>query len=95
MFTKHNPGEDHCSFDSSAATGAAPNPPNSKARHQTLCTHFVRDAIAFRFINLKHIATDKQFADVFTKAPSAPMLLLLRTLMDGVAKLPLLARLYM
>ena len=80
--------------DSNAAIGTASNPPNAKARHQTLCTHFVRDALAFRFINLKHIATDKQFADVFTKAPSAPMLLLLRTLMSGTAPAPLLARLY-
>merc|ERR1711938_225108 len=59
--------------DSNAAIGAASNPPNAKARHQSLCTHFVRDALAFRFINLKHVATDRQFADVFTKAPTAPM----------------------
>ena len=52
-------------------------------------------ALAFRFINLKHVATDEQFADVFTKAPTAPMLRLLKALMDGAAKLPLLARLYM
>ena len=64
------------------------------AWHQSLCTHFVRDAVAFRFINLKHVATDKQFADVFTKPPSAPMLLLLHTLMNGTAPAPLVARLY-
>ena len=80
--------------DSNAAIGAAPNPLNAKARHQSLCTHFVRDALAFRFINLKHVATDRQFADVFTKAPTASMLMLLKTLMDGTATVPLLARLY-
>ena len=80
--------------DSNAAIGAASNPPNAKARHQSLCTHFVRDALAFRFINLKHVATENQFADVFTKAPTAPMLRLLKTLMDGAARIPLLARLY-
>jgi hypothetical protein len=52
------------------------------------------DALAFRFVNLKHVATDRQFADVLTKAPTAPMLRLLKTLMDGAAKIPLLARLY-
>ena len=77
-----------------AAIGAASNPPNAKARHQSLCTHFVRDALAFRFINLKYVATENQFADVFTKAPTAPMLRLLKTLMDGAARVPLLARLY-
>ena len=80
--------------DSNAAIGAASNPPNAKARHQSLCTHFVRDALAFRFINLKHVATDRQFADVFTKAPTASMLMLLKTLMEGTATVPLLARLY-
>ena len=80
--------------DSNAAIGAASNPPNAKARHQSPCTHFVRDALAFRFINLKHVATDRQFADVFTKAPTAPVLRLLKTLMDGAARIPLLARLY-
>ena len=39
-------------------------------------------------------ATENQFADVFTKAPTAPMLRLLKTLMDGAARVPLLARLY-
>ena len=81
--------------DSNAAIGTASNPPNSKARHHSLCSNFVRDALAFRFINLKHVATDNQFADIFTKAPTAPMLRLLKSLMDGAAKLPLLARLYM
>ena len=80
--------------DSNAATGAASNPPNRNARHQSLCTNFVRDAVAFRFVNLKHVATENQFADVFTKAPTAPMLRLLKTLMDGAARIPLLARLY-
>ena len=68
--------------------------PPFEARHQSLCTHFVRDALAFRFINLKYVATENQFADVFTKAPTAPMLRLLKTLMDGAARVPLLARLY-
>ena len=80
--------------DSNAAIGAASNPPNAKARHQSLCTHFVRDAVAFRFINLKHVATEKQFADVFTKPPTAPMLLLLHSIMNGTAAAPLMARLY-
>ena len=80
--------------DSNAAIGAASNPPNAKARHQSLCTHFVRDAVAFRFINLKHVATEKQFAGVFTKPPTAPMLLLLHSMMNGTAAAPLMARLY-
>ena len=50
--------------------------------HHAQCTH------------LKHVATENQFADVFTKAPTAPMLRLLKTLMDGAARIPLLARLY-
>ena len=37
----------------------------------------------------------EQFAGIFMKAPTAPMLRLLKALMDGAAKLPLLARLYM
>ena len=84
----------HYVLDSNAAIGAASNPPNAKARHQSLCTHFVRDAMAFRFINLKHVATEKQFADVFTKPPTAQMLLLLHSMMNGTASAPLMARLY-
>ena len=80
--------------DSNAAIGAASNPPGAKARHQPPCTHFVRDALAFRFINLKHVATDRQFAGVSTGAPTASMPMLLETLVDGTATVPLLARLY-
>ena len=67
---------------------------NAKARHQSLCTHSVRDTVAFRFINLKHVATDKQFAGVFTKPPAVPVLLLLHSMMNGTAPAPLMARLY-
>ena len=51
-------------------------------------------AQAFRSTNPKHAAADRQFADVFTKASMAAMLMLLKTLMDGTAAVPLLARLY-
>ena len=79
---------------SNAAIGAAPNAPNHKALHFSLCTDFVRDALAPSFANLKHVVTCCQFAGVLTKAPAAPMLRLLKTLMDGAAKIPLLASLY-
>ena len=34
--------------------------------------------LAFLSVNLKHIEPENQFADVFTKVPTAPMLRLLQ-----------------
>ena len=61
--------------------------------------HAVREAVRHGEVKVVKVrggvsADTEQIADVFTKAPTAPMLRLLKTLMDGAAKIPLLARLY-
>ena len=80
--------------DSRAAIGTASNPPNRNARHFQLGRSFVRSALAFRLIQLKHVTTETQYADALTKSPTALFLQLLQQLMRGHADMPLAAQLY-
>ena len=80
--------------DSRAAIGTATRPPNRNARHHDLRSHFVRDAIAFRMIQVKHVRTQFQYADALTKAAELDMLTTLSQLMQGQAPMPAAAALY-
>jgi hypothetical protein len=40
---------------------------HSRTKHIEVHHHFIRDHIAKGDINLKHVRTDKQLADIFTK----------------------------
>ena len=80
--------------DSRAAIGTASNPPNRNARHFLLGQSFVRSALAFRLVILKHVTTETQYADALTKAPTPLFLQLLQQLMRGRADMPLAAKIY-
>ena len=55
---------------------------------------FVRSALAFRLVILKHVTTETQYADALTKAPTPLFLQLLQQLMRGRADMPLAAKIY-
>ena len=40
---------------------------HSRSKHIEVHHHFIRDHVAKHDINLKHVRTDKQLADIFTK----------------------------
>ena len=40
---------------------------HSRTKHIEVCHHFIRDHVAKGDINLKHVCTEKQLADIFTK----------------------------
>ena len=40
---------------------------HSRTKHIEVRHHFIRDHVAKGDINLKHVRTDKQLADIFTK----------------------------
>ena len=40
---------------------------HSRTKHIEVRHHFIRDHVAKGDINLKHVCTDKQLADIFTK----------------------------
>ena len=40
---------------------------HSRTKHIEVCHHFIRDHVTKGDIDLKHVHTDKQLADIFTK----------------------------
>ena len=54
--------------DNESATKIAHNPvQHSRTKHIEVRHHFIRDHVAKGDIDLKHVRTDKQLADIFTK----------------------------
>ena len=54
--------------DNESATKIAHNPvQHSRTKHIGVRHHFIRGHVAKGDINLKHVHTDKQLADIFTK----------------------------
>ena len=54
--------------DNQSAIKIAHNPmQHSRTKHIEVHHHFIRDHVAKGDINLKHVRTDKQLADIFTK----------------------------
>ena len=57
----------HC-FVTTKVLKIAHNPvQHSQTKHIEVRHHFIRDHVAKVDINLKHVCTDKQLADIFTK----------------------------
>ena len=54
----------------------------------------MRDAIAFRIIQVKHVRTQLQLADTLTKAADLDMLALFHQLMQGQTPMPATVALY-
>ena len=54
--------------DNESAIKIGHNPvQHSRTKHIEVCHHFIRDHVAKGDINLKHVRTEKQLADIFTK----------------------------
>ena len=54
--------------DNESAIKIADNPmQHSRTKHIEVRHHFIRDHVAKGDINRKHVCTDKQLADIFTK----------------------------
>ena len=54
--------------DNESAIKIAHNPvQHSRTKHIEVCHHFSRHHVAKGDIKLKHVCTDKQLADIFTK----------------------------
>jgi len=54
--------------DNQSAIQVGHNPvQHSRTKHIQVRHHFIRDHVAKGDINLKHVCTDKQLADIFTK----------------------------
>ena len=55
-------------YDNESAIKIAHNPvQHSRTKHIEVRHHFIRDHVAKGDIDLKHVHTDKQSADIFTK----------------------------
>ena len=64
IYVKHVP----LLCDNESAIKIAHNPvQHSRTKHIEVRHHFIRDHVAKGDIDLKHVHTDKQLADIFTK----------------------------
>ena len=41
---------------------------NIRTKHIHICCHFIRDLVESKTVSLEYIDTEKQIADIFTKA---------------------------
>lgn len=54
--------------DNLSAINISKNPiQHGKTKHIGIRHHFIRDLVEDKMVNLKHIETDKQLEDIFTK----------------------------
>jgi len=64
IYVKHVP----LLYDNKSAIKIAHNPvQHSRTKHIEVRHHFIRDHVAKGDIKLKHVRTDKQLVDIFTK----------------------------
>ena len=55
--------------DNLSAINISKNPiQHSRTKHINIRHHFIRDLVEDKVINLEHVSTDNQLADIFTKA---------------------------
>ena len=82
--------------DSTAAIGTASTGPIKRTWQWQfeLNAHFVRDAIAFHIVQIKHVRAHMQYADALTKAVDLGTLAKFRELMQGQAPMPAATALY-
>jgi hypothetical protein len=52
---------------------------HARTKHVEVDHHFIREKVVNKDIQLHHISTDDQLADILTKALSSPRFLFLRT----------------
>ena len=58
--------------DNLSAINISKNPiQHSRTKHIDIRHHFIRDLVEDKVITLKHVATELQLADIFTKALDA------------------------
>ena len=66
--------------DNLSALAMASNPVfHGKTKHVKVDYHFIREKVTNKDIQLHHVSTDDQLADVLTKALPSPRFLYLRT----------------
>ena len=80
--------------DSTAAIGTASKDPTKRTRQFELNAHFVRDAVAFRTVDLKYVTTKCQYADALTKAADAAVMAGAKALMASTIPMPASFKLY-
>ena len=51
---------------------------HSKTKHIDIRHHFIRELVENKFVVIKHVATDMQLVDIFTKALDASRFIFLR-----------------
>ena len=74
--------------DSTAAIGIASQDPTKRTRQFELNAHFVRDAVAFRTVDLKYVTTKCQYVDTLTKAADAAGIASERAAMASMVPMP-------
>jgi hypothetical protein len=58
--------------DNLSAINISKNPiQHSRTKHIDIRHHFIRDLVEEKVVNLEHVETEKQIADIFTKALDA------------------------
>lgn len=58
--------------DNLSAINISKNPiQHSNTKHTDIRHHFIKDLVEDKIVTLKHVATEKQLADIFTKALDA------------------------
>ena len=80
--------------DSTAAIGTASKDPTKRTRQFELNAHFVRDAVAFRTVDLKYVTTKCQYADALTKPADAAMMAGAKAIMASMVPMPPSFKLY-
>ncbi|PNX99239.1 gag-pol polyprotein, partial [Trifolium pratense] len=70
MLTEYNVEQDAMTLfsDNISAINISKNPvQHSRTKHIDIRHHFIRELVEDKIVNLEHIATEKQLADIFTK----------------------------
>jgi hypothetical protein len=71
MLSEYNVEQDVLTLycDNMSAINISKNPiQHSRTKHIDIRHHFIRDLVEDKVVTLKHVATDNQLADIFTKA---------------------------
>ena len=74
MLTEYNVSQNVMTLfcDNLSAINISKNPiQHSRTKHIDIRHHFIRDLVEDKVITLKHVATELQLADIFTKALDA------------------------
>ena len=81
MLTEYNVKQDFMTFycDNLSAINISKNPiQHSRTKHIDIRHHFIRDLVEDKIVTLEHVTTERQLADIFTKALDANQFEVLR-----------------